>query len=765
LSDIHRTNSSEEFRGYIGRTYKDSIPWWPEKIKAPAGAPNVLMIAIDDVGFGHLSCYGGPCESPNLDRLAADGLRYNNFHTTALCSPTRACLMTGRNHHSVGMGTITELATGFPGYNGQMPKDKATVAAMLREYGYNTYCIGKWHNTPDTETGPTGPFDRWPTGAMMGFDRFYGFLGGECNQWEPDLFWDNHPIEPPKLAREGYHLSEDLADMARLFIANHKSVAPDKPWFMHLAFGACHAPHQAPAEWIEKYRGKFDQGWDKVREETLARQKKLGIVPENTDLAPPNEGVQRWDDLSGDERRLFARFMEVFAGFLSHMDQQIGRFIDFLREIGDLDNTLIFIISDNGASAEGGLNGSVNEMKWANEIPETVEENLKMIDLIGSRKTYNHYPVGWAQAGNAPLKWYKQYTHYGGTKDPCIVHWPMGIHSRGEIRDQFHHAIDVVPTILEAIGVDPPAEIAGYTQRPIEGISMLYSFNDASVPTRKRSQYFEMLGNRGIWSGGWKAVTYHGRLPWENKSRWSFEQDKWELYHVDEDFSECHNLAGENPEKLQELIELWWAEAGKYNVLPLDDRFQERIAARSEAKERNKFVFYPGTVRIPEASAPNVKNRSHMIMAEVTIPEGGAEGVLCAIGGVPAGWSFYVKDGRLTYCHNFVGTYYYIRSKENVPAGRQTLRYEFTRTGENKGTGKLYINDRLVGEGKIPHTVPNIYSATESFDIGHDFGSPASEEYDPPFSFTGQISKITIDASGKPHRDISAETRTVIARE
>jgi arylsulfatase len=663
------------------------------------------------------------------------------------------------------MAAITELATGFPGYNGQMPKDKATVAAMLREYGYNTYCIGKWHNTPANETGPTGPFDRWPTGGMMGFDRFYGFLGGESNQWEPTLYWDNHPIEPPKLAREGYHLSEDLVDMTKLFISNHVSVSPDKPWFTWLAFGACHAPHHAPKEWIEKYRGAFDQGWDKVREETLARQKKLGIVPEEAELAPPNEDVQLWDDLTGDEKRLCARFMEVFAGFLSHMDHQVGRLLDFLRETGELDNTLIFVISDNGASAEGGRYGSLNEMKWGNMIPETVEENLKMIDELGSRKTYNHYPTGWAQAGNTPFKWYKQYTHYGGIKDPCIVHWPMGIHANGEIRDQFHHAIDVVPTILEAAGVEPPEEIGGYTQRPIEGVSMLYSFNDARAPTRKQSQYFEMLGNRGIWDKGWMAVTFHGRLPGEPAARWSFDEDRWELYNVGDDFSECHDLADQEPQKLREMIELWWAEAGKYNVLPLDDRMHARLAAREELQERDSFVFYPGAVRIPEASAPNVKNRSHTITADVVVPEGGADGVLCAIGGVTAGWSFYVKDRKLVYCQNCVGTYYYVRSKEDVPAGKLSLRFEFRKTGEHKGTGRLYINDRVVGEGVIPHTVPNIYSATESFDVGCDFGSPVSEEYSPPFRFTGEIKKVTIDITGKPHRDVDAEMRTVMTRE
>ncbi|MCD1294193.1 sulfatase [Methanocella sp. CWC-04] len=760
-----RTYSTDEFRGTIGRTYAESEPWWPEQIRSPPGAPNILIIVLDDVGFGQMSCYGGPVETPNMDKLAANGLRYNNFHTTALCSPTRACLLTGRNHHSVGMASITELATGFPGYNGRMPKDKATVAAMLRENGYNTFCLGKWHNTPDNETGPAGPYDRWPTGEMMGFDRFYGFLGGECNQYAPSLYWDNHPIEPPKLMHEGYHLSEDLADTAKLFIANHESVAPDKPWFMFLAFGACHAPHHVPEEWSDKYKGKFDKGWDKAREETLARQKKMGIVPKNTELAPPNPGVQAWKDLSADEKKLFARFMEVFAGFLSHTDHQIGKLVEFLKEIGDLDNTLIFIISDNGASAEGGLTGSVNEMRWANAIPETVEESLDMIDEIGGPRSYNHYPVGWTQAGNTPFKWYKQYTHYGGIKDPMVVHWPMGISARGEIRSQFHHAIDIVPTILEAVGIEPPEEIGGYQQKRIEGVSMLYSFNDGKVPTKKPIQYFEMLGNRAIWYNGWKAVTYHGRLPWESGSRWTFDEDKWELYNVEDDFSECHDLADKHPEKLRELVELWWAEAGKYNVLPLDDRFHERIQAREELEERTKFTFYPGAVRIPEGSAPNVKNRSHTITAYVEIPKSGAEGVICAIGGVPAGWSLYIKDKKLVYCHNFVGTRYYVRSDTNVPSGEVKIGFEFKKTGENTGKGILTINDKKVGEAKIPHTVPHIYSASESFDIGCDFGSPVTEEYNTPFKFTGTIKKVLIELSGKKHLSPEAETKVAMMRQ
>src|SRR3712207_4673155 len=508
----------------------------------------------------------------------------------------RSCLLTGRNHHSVGMASVTELATGFPGYNGIMPKEKAAIGAMLRQYGYNTFCVGKWHNTPDTDTGPEGPFDRWPVGEMMGFDRFYGFIGGDCNQWYPSLFSDHHPVPTPKTPEEGYHLSSDLVDKAILFISNHESVAPEKPWLLWLAFGACHAPHHVPKEWIDKYKGRFDKGWDTVREETLEKQKKMGIVPTNTELAPPNEGVQTWDDLSVDEKRLFARMMECYAGFLTHTDHQIGRLIAFLEKVGKVENTLMFVCSDNGASAEGTLTGLFTEISAGEMVPESVQENLKRIDEFGGPTCYNHYPVGWAMAGDSPFKWYKQYTHYGGTKDPLIVHWPKGIRDKGKIRTQFHHAIDIVPTILEAIGVEPPSQIGGYTQAPIEGVSMLYSFNNANAPTTKQIQYFEMLGNRGIWYKGWKAVTYHGRLPWEGNAKWGFDDDKWELYNVEEDFSECHDLAEKNPDKLQQLVELWWAEAGRYNVLPLDDRGFQRLSRRDALeKEKISFVYYPGT--------------------------------------------------------------------------------------------------------------------------------------------------------------------------
>lgn len=763
-------NNSTQFKGVIGRTWEESKPWWPQPVKAPTGAPNILYIILDDVGYGWLSCYGGPINTPNIDKLAANGLLYNNWHTTAVCSATRACLLTGRNHHSVGMAGITEIATGFPGYNSIMPKEKAAIGAILRQYGYNTFCVGKWHNTPDTDTGPEGPFDRWPTGEMMGFDRFYGFLGGDCNQWYPPLIWDNHPILPPKTPEEGYHLSVDLVDKAILFVSNHESVGPEKPWLLWLAFGACHAPHHVPKEWIDKYKGQFDKGWDKVREETLERQKEMGIVPKNTELPPPNEGVQKWDDLSADEKKLFARYMECYAGFLSHADHQVGRLIEFLEEIGELENTLTIVCSDNGSSAEGMQTGLFDEASFFNMEPESIEKNLERIDELGGPKCYNHYPVGWAMAGDTPFKWYKQYTHYGGTKDPLIVHWPKGIRDKGKIRPQFHHANDIVPTILDAIGVEPPTQIGGYTQAPIEGVSMLYSFNDANAPSTKQVQYFEMLGNRALWHNGWKAVTFHGQLPWENKPKRTFDEDVWELYNVEEDFSEYNDLASENPDKLKQLVEMWWAEAGRYNVLPLDDRKQERLVAREAEGERTTYTFYPGTVRVPQGSAPHTKNRSHNITAEVEIPAEGAEGPICVNGGVSSGFSFYIKDQLLTYCYNNNGKFYYIRSAKKVPVGKLcTLKFEFEKTGEEKfgagGIGRLYIDDEKVGEGDIPKTVRFLYSLDETFDIGMDTSTPVSPEYETGARFTGKIRKIRIDLLGERHIDHDTENKLAMSRQ
>ena len=746
------------FGGVIGRTYKESESWWPEPVKAAEGSPNVVFIILDDVGFSQLGCYGSEIETPNIDRLARNGILFNNFHTTALCSPTRACLLTGRNHHSVGTGIITGLTTGYPGYNGRIPKSAATVAHLLRDHGYATFATGKWHNTPDEELTAAGPYDRWPLG--MGFERFYGFLGGETNQWSPELAYDNHRIETPD--RPGYHLSEDIVDKSMEFILDQKQSDADKPFFLWLAFGACHAPHHAPKEYIQKYKGRFDQGWDKVREEVLARQIKMGVVPPDTALAPNDPRVKPWDKLSADEQRLFARMQEVFAGFLDHTDHHIGRFLDFLEKIRQMDNTLIMLISDNGASREGGPNGTVNELRFFNQVRESLEGNLAMIDEIGGPLTYNHYPRGWAQAGNSPLKRYKQNTHGGGIRDPLIVHWPKGIKGRHGLRTQYHHVIDLVPTVYEIVGIEPPGEFNGAWQKPIEGVSLAYALNDPDAPTRKKVQYYEMFGHRGLWQDGWKAVTYH---EWDAGG--DFDKDRWELYRVDEDFSECHDLAERHPEKLKELIDLWWQEAEKHQVLPLDDRTNERFYIDKPPRQRGRkiFTFYPDTATVFGRGTPPIRNRSHAITAEVDIPAGGAEGVLVAHGGRFGGYVLCVKDGRLVYDHNFLMIEHYtVTSEIEVPTGPSTLGFGFEKSGEHQGLGRLFINGKKVGEGPIKRTIPVSYGP-EGMEIGRDCLTPVSDIYACPFRFTGTLKKVVIEVDGEPHRDPEGDFTTAMGQQ
>ena len=752
------------FNGKIGRTWQDSEPSFPVKPKAPEGAPNIVYVVIDDCGYGWSDTFGGLVETPNITRLADNGLRYTNFHTTALCSPTRSCLLNGRNHHSNSMANITELATGFPGYNARQPMDKAGIGAMLRASGYNTFGVGKWHNTPSEEAGPAGPYDRWPCGPLFGFDRFYGFIGGDNDQWYPKLFRDNTPIDPPRTPEQGYHLSEDLVDKSIEFIANNESVDPDKPWLLYLAFGACHAPHHVPREWSDKYKGKFDMGWDKYRDLVIERQKKMGTIPKSAKLSPMMEGISKWADLDADRKRLYARFAEIYAGFLAHTDHQIGRLVDFLEETGDLENTLLFVfIGDNGNSGEGTLEGLFNEMSLAAYVPETLELKMSRIDQIGLPGSYNHYPIGWAMAGNCPFKLCKQYVHFGGIRNPLVVHWPKGIKARGEMRTQFHHVIDIVPTILDAIGVEPPAVINSVQQAPIEGVSMKYTFDDAKAPTTHATQYFEMLGNRGIIDGGWKAVTYNGRFPWESRSKYAnIDEQKWELYNIDEDPAEANDLMQgralgnlEDPmvKRLIDLVGMWWAEAGKYNVLPLDDRFNERLLGRGDLyASREQLTFYRGAVRIPETNAPDTKNRSWAMTAHVEIPDGGAEGPICVMGGDTNGWSLYLKDGKVTYCYNLAASQLtYIRSAEALAKGAHTIKYEFEKTGKEEsgagGVGRLYVDDKKVGEAKIPRTAAYGYSLDETFDVGCDKGSPVTHEYKPLAEFTGRIVKIDFDLS------------------
>jgi arylsulfatase len=724
-----------------GRTYRESRPAWQPSPQAPAGAPNVIYLVLDDVGYAQLGSYGSEIETPNLDRLAAGGLRYTNFHTTALCSPSRAALLTGHNHHSNHLGVIAEYATGYPGYDGRIPKSQATIAETLKQNGYSTFYVGKWHLTGHDEYSNAGPFGQWPLG--MGFERFYGFVGGETNQWFPHLASDNHNIETP--ARPGYHLTEDLTDHAIRFIAEQQQVSPGKPFFLNLAYGAAHAPLHAPKKYIERYKGRFDKGWDRVREETLERQKRMGIVPANTVLPPRNSEIKAWAELTSDERRLYARYQEVFAGFLTHCDEHIGRLMNFMQEAGLMDNTIFVVVSDNGASQEGRLTGSFNEALYFNLIPDDTALNLKLIDEMGGPLTYPHYPMGWAMAGNTPFRRYKQNTHAGGNTDPFIIHWPRGIKEKGALRTQYHHIIDVTPTILEAIGLKQPEIVNGVSQRRFDGVSLLYSLNDATATSRHQTQYYEMLGHRAIYHNGWKAVAYHERGV-------DFDKDKWELYKVDEDFSESNDLAAKQPEKLREMIERWWAEAGTYNVLPLDDRGVIR-ALDQPAGNRPLTIatYYPGTIQVPRANTPNFRNRSFSLTADVEIPPTGAEGVLLALGGRFAGFSFFVQHNRPQFVYNFFGLERYsIVATEAAPKGPVKLRVDFTSTGDSKGTAALFINDRKVGEGAIPRTVPITFGLSEGLTAGRDPSTPVTESYQSPFAFTGKLKKVVMELKENP---------------
>jgi arylsulfatase A-like enzyme len=763
--------AAPEFRGRIALSVRDSIPWWPPRGRPPRGAPNIVIIVLDDVGYGQIGAFGGPIDTPSIDRLATRGLRYVDFHTTALCSPTRAALLTGRNHHAVGMGTITEAANGFPGYYGVIPKSAALLPEILRAEGYSTLAVGKWHLTPSSDTSAAGPFDRWPLGA--GFEHYYGFLGAETNQWVPSLVRDNHPIDPPRTPEQGYHLTADLTDQAIALVRDQQQIDPDRPFFLYLGYGAAHAPHHVPRPWIERYRGRFDQGWDAVREETLARQKRLGVVASSTELSPRPDFIPAWEALSPEQKRLYARMQEVFAGFLSHTDHHIGRLMSYLEEIDRWDETLVILLSDNGASAEGRANGSINENRFFNFLPETVEDGLAVLDLLGSPETYNHYPMGWALAGDAPLKRYKRETFQGGITDPLIVSWPARIKETGGVRRQYHHVIDLMPTLLEAVGIPAPEVVNGVPQQPIDGVSMLYSLDAADAPTRRRVQYYEMLGRRAIWADGWKAATDH-----ENDSGNDFAGDVWQLYHVEEDFSEARDLAAEHPDKVRALQALWLAEAEKYQVLPLDDRLASRIVSGkpAAAPPRSRYTLFPGTTPIDEWAAPRTIGRSHRITAYVDIPAGGAKGVLLAQGSKFGGFSFFVQGSKLVYVHNYVGiAEYTVLSTADVPAGRSALSVEVEMTGpadvmQGKGPPariRLLIDDREVGEGRLPVTVPVAYSlAGEGLAAGRDVGVEVSRRYEAPFAFTGVLLKVVLDLaqgtaeappSGQMERELGVE--------
>ncbi len=745
--------------GLVTYDAKDPDTKYPpiKQLRPPQGAPNVLVVLLDDVGFGASSVFGGPCNTPTAERLAAGGLKFNRFHTTALCSPTRQALLTGRNHHSVGMGGITEIASGSPGYCSVLPNTCAPIARTLKLNGYATAQFGKCHEVPVWETSPAGPFDAWPTGGG-GFEYFYGFIGGEAHQWYPSLYEGTTPIEVKKTPEEGYHFMEDMTDRAIDWIGQQKALLPDKPFFVYFAPGATHAPHHVPNEWADKYKGKFDQGWDKVREATFERQKKLGVIPAECQLTQRHKEIPGWDDMPAALKPVLIRQMEVYAGFLEYADHHVGRLIESLKALGQIDNTLIYyIIGDNGASAEGTLNGTFNEMINFNgaaalETPEFLTERL---DKLGGPESYNHYAVGWAHAMNTPYQWTKQVaSHWGGTRNGTIVHWPKGIKGKGEQRSQFHHVIDIAPTILEAAGIPEPLAVNGVHQRPIEGVSMLYSFNDAKADERHETQYFEMFGNRGIYHKGWTAVTKH-KTPWilVGEKTVPFDDDQWELYDTTKDWSQANNLAKQMPDKLHALQRLWLLEASRYNVLPLDDRVAERInpdlAGRPVLIKGNTQILFGSMGRLSENSVVSVKNKSHSVTAEIVVPKTGAEGVIIAQGGNIGGWSLYTKNGKLKYCYNLLGIqHYYVESGSVIPEGEHQVRMEFAYAGGGLGKAgavSLYVDGKKVGEGKIAATAAMIFSADDGCDIGEDTGAPVSPEYGPRGNaFSGRVKGVQI---------------------
>ena len=747
-----------------------------EAVRPPANAPNVLIVMLDDVGFGSSSAFGGPVNTPTADRLASEGLRFNRFHTTALCAPTRAALMTGRNHHTVGMGSIPDLATAAPGYNSVRPNDCAPVAQTLRLNGYATAQFGKCHEVPLWETSPAGPFDRWPTGS--GFEYFYGFIGGETNQYYPALYEGTTPVEPPKTPEEGYHLTEDLGDRAISWVRQQKALTPDKPFFMYFAPGAAHAPHQVPKEWIEKYRGAFDEGWDALREQILERQKALGVVPPETELSERPDEIPGWDQMPDELKPILARQMEVFAGFLEHADHHVGRLIDTLEQLDVLDDTLVYyIIGDNGASAEGTPKGTFNELFVFNGAAhlETPEFLASQIDAFGGPEAFNHYAVGWAHALDTPYQWSKQVaSHFGGTRNGTIVHWPRGVEAHGEVRSQFHHVIDVAPTILDVAGIPQPAFVNGIQQQPLHGTSMRYCFDDAHAGERRETQYFECVCNRGIYHKGWTAVTRHS-IPWVPGALPPVADDTWELYDTNSDWSQAHDLANEHPEKLEELKRLFLIEAVKYGVLPLDDRRIERFdpatAGRPQLISGKRQILFPGMGRLSESSVLNVKNRSHAITAQLTVPADGANGVIVAQGGSFGGWALYLHEGRPRYCYNLFGmARFYVGGSEPVAPGAHQLRMEFSYDGGGPGKGgdvTLYLDGAAVGEGRVDGTVPLIFSVDETVDVGRDLGTPVAGDYSTDASsFSGTIDWVEIDlddAAANADHLITPEQRLRVA--
>ena len=780
---------AEPFNGVVNIDIKDSTPDWGPYTQpmAPEGAPSILYVVLDDVGFSAMEPFGGLIETPNIKRLVDAGLTYTNFHTTALCSPTRSCLMTGRNHTSNGMACITEATSGFPNANGHIPFENANVAEVLGERGWNTYAVGKWHLCAEDEMNLASSKRQWPLGR--GFERYYGFLGGETNQWYPDLIHDNHPVAAPKSPEEGYHFSSDITDKAIEFVQDAKAIAPDKPFFLYYCPGAAHAPHQVPKTWADKYKGVFDMGYEAYREMVFKRQKEMGLLTEGAELSPINplmgatshdgkawsqfDVVRPWDSLSEDEKVLFRRMAEVYAGFLSHADDQLGRLLDYLETSGHLDNTIVVLVSDNGASGEGGPNGSVNENKFFNGIPDSTEENLKLLDELGSTRTYNHYPTGWAWAFNTPFKMWKRYANYeGGTADPLIISWPNGIERGGTRRRQYCHAVDIVPTLLEALCIEMPQVVNGYTQHPIEGESLRYSFDDADAPTQKETQFYSMLGTRAIWHKGWKAATAVPAVP---ESWGDFHQQKWELFDTESDPSECTDLAAKHPDKLQELIDLWWTEAGRLQALPLESRNAIEILGTERpqlTEPKSRYVYFPGGAEIPESVAPNIRNRSYTIAAEVEIATEKTQGVLLSQGSRFGGHALYVKDGKLIYVYNFVGELVQVvQSDETVPTGKLVLSASFEKEGDGmptQGTLTLHIRDKAAGSAKMKTQPGKFGLGGGGLVLGRSGAEPVTDDYpgERPWAFTGgEIKRVAIDVSGDAFVDLAKEAAAAFARQ
>jgi arylsulfatase len=733
--------ADEEFQGKIAKSYEDSVEWWPEDPTPPEGAPNIIIFLLDDVGFAQVGSFGALIETPNIDRLASNGLRYNNFHTTALCSPSRASLMAGRNPHSIGLGSHALTAMGFPGYNAIMPASAKSVANYLASEGYINYALGKWDHTPLYEISQVGPFDRWPSGE--GFQHAYTFMAADVHQFVP-VMWNDHTPEP---YRKSYHLDRDLADRAIHWITGHKSIKPDLPFMMLWASGSMHSPHHAPADYIDKYRGKFDMGWDKAREQIFANQKKLGIIPADTKLTERIPEIPAWDSLNDEEKKLYARQMEVFAAQMELVDAQIGRVVAELERIGELENTLIFVTADNGASGEGGLAGTFNETYVLNGMQTPFDANMRHYENWGDATTYPHYHAGWAMAGNTPFRYFKQSEHRGGQTDALVVHWPQGIEAKGEIRNQYHHISDIAPTILEAAGVEMPEVYDSVEQQPLDGDSMIYSFNAPDAPNVKQRQYYEMFGNRAIWVDGWKAATLHAnRMPWDINVTLPFEQDVWNLYHTAEDFSESTDLAEKYPEKLAELQAIFEEEAWKYGVFPLYDDMISRLAKQQGRLfgDQKEFVYFaPGAIRIAEKASAPVKNRSHTIVTNVDL-SGDEEGVIVSVGGMTGGFTMFIKDRRLYYDYNFLDGVYYTMKSPKLPKGKTELKFNFIKSGNFEGTGELYVNGKKVAETEMPKMHISTYSLAETFDVGRDTGTQVSKLYQDPFVFTGKLDRVAI---------------------